>query len=242
LKPPLKSLLKRFGYRLIPYAPNGEPALRLLPLLVKLRVAQNNAFFFVQIGANDGVMDDPLYDLVRAHGLAGLLVEPMPDFFDRLQQNYADQPQLRFENCAIGPSDGSRTIYRFASDSVEHARAAGHASFFRRHLEKQERYLPGCAAHIEELEVTTMTLASLFEKHSIQFLDLLQIDTEGFDFEIIKMLLGTDVRPAIINYERVNLILADQERCRRLLENQGYRFADEGRDTIAILEEAFTLA
>ena len=242
LKPAIKSLLKRCGYRLAPYAPNGGPALRLLPLLVKLRIAENNGCFFVQIGANDGIMDDPLYDLVRAHGLAGLLVEPMPDFFDRLQRNYADQPQLRFENCAIGPTDGTRTLYRFANDTVADPRAAGHASFFRRHLEKQERHLPGCAAHIEELEVKTMTLASLFQNHGIRTLGLLQIDAEGFDFEIVKMLLETSVRPTIINYERINLSLADQELCRRMLAEAGYTFVDDGRDTIAAREEEFALS
>jgi hypothetical protein len=58
--------------------------------------------FFVQIGSNDGSRGDPLYAAVRRHGhWRGILVEPVPFVFERLKNNYDNDPRLIFENVAI---------------------------------------------------------------------------------------------------------------------------------------------
>ena len=45
-------------------------------------------FFFVQIGANDGINHDPLHEYVTKYNLSGLVVEPQPDVFELLRKNY----------------------------------------------------------------------------------------------------------------------------------------------------------
>ena len=55
----------------------------------------------MQIGANDGVLDDPLRELITTHHLRGLLIEPLPDLFATLAENYKGETQLSFEQVAI---------------------------------------------------------------------------------------------------------------------------------------------
>ena len=50
--------------------------------------------FVVQIGAYDGVSDvhrdmDTVYDLITKRGWQGTLIEPNPEAFAQLKQNYA---------------------------------------------------------------------------------------------------------------------------------------------------------
>src|SRR6478672_5357121 len=70
-------------------------------------------FIVVQIGANDGVTYDPLRRFIVKYGFRGVLVEPQPDAFARLQKNYSDLPRITFEQAAIAEADGEKPLYRF---------------------------------------------------------------------------------------------------------------------------------
>jgi hypothetical protein len=83
------------------------------------------------------------------------------------------------------------------------------------------------------LEVTT--LPSLLEKHSIKDVTLLQVDTEGYDYRVVKSALEAGIRPKLINYEHVHLNQADRLACKLMLYNAGYRFAEVVTDTLCYL-------
>ena len=237
----VRQLLNPLGYDLRRYAATHGDDINVLQLAVQVRLSLTPSFFFVQIGANDGRMQDPLYHLITTYGLAGVLVEPIPDLFEELRANYSDQEQLRFENCAISDHDGTRELFRFRDAQSLHPAAAGIASFSRQELLRYKRHLPGSQDRIESLMVPTFSLTSLFERHEIDHLDLLQIDTEGYDWEIIQMMLKTPIRPCIVAYERINLDNRDQDACRRALDAAGYVFADTGLDTVALRRSMFDL-
>ena len=67
--------------------------------------------FVVQIGANDGKTHDPLYRYISKYKTAGLLVEPQPDVFQKLKNNYKDNPNLKFADVAMGEEDSSIPFY-----------------------------------------------------------------------------------------------------------------------------------
>src|SRR5687768_10686357 len=58
--------------------------------------------FFVQIGSFDGVSNDPINEFVRKYYWQGILVEPMPSFFEQLKLNYANLSGLLLENVGVG--------------------------------------------------------------------------------------------------------------------------------------------
>lgn len=217
---------------------NHDDALTLL-----FRNVDPEKFFFVQIGANDGRMQDPLYDHIRRYGLRGLLVEPQPAVFEKLKRNYADQPQLLFENCAIAPEEGEMTLYTLP-DTLDFPEAdknfSGFASFNREHVIKGFNFhapqvgLTGRAEdYLVTCRVSAMPFGALLQKHSIERVDYVQIDTEGFDFEIIKMIDFKTCSPGAILYEHSGLSRKDKVTCWEFLTERGYSCAVCGMDTLA---------
>ena len=78
-------------------------------------------FFFVNVGANDGVINDPIYPFIAKYGWRGIAVEPVPHVFERLRVNYRAFPDVVLEQVAI--SDQTRPIWfvRPGSGSAEYA-------------------------------------------------------------------------------------------------------------------------
>src|SRR5262245_48292496 len=58
---------------------------------------------FIQIGANDGLRNDPIREFIVRDAWTGVLVEPLPDVFDLLKKNYSGRAaaRLEFVNAAI---------------------------------------------------------------------------------------------------------------------------------------------
>ena len=184
--------------------------------------------FLLQVGAYDGVEYDPVQHLIRRYRWRGLLVEPQPGAFARLVENYADQPQLRFEDAALAARDGSTTLYMPAA--VDGSPAASVLASFDEHTLRKHI---GNNAPIHTVEVPTLTVPSLLARHGVAQVNILQVDTEGFDYEVVRMVLAAGVEPALIRYEHLHLPTAKRLACADLLAGRGYRLHRDGIDTIA---------
>lgn len=76
--------------------------------------------FFVVVGAMDGVGHDRLHKhIARNPEWKGLLVEPLPDMFDKLKANYAGRDNLIFEDAAITEKEGTAEITRIPEANVD---------------------------------------------------------------------------------------------------------------------------
>lgn len=230
LKARIRSAIQSSGFDVVRFVPELNRPFSILPMLVRERIAREEPFFFVQVGANDGVLDDPLRDLVCQHHLNGLLIEPLPDLFEKLKLNYHDESQLYFENVAIINSDGIVLIHRVRNSATVPHHWHGIASFTRENLLKQG--VP--PEYIETVSVRGVSLHSILEKYKITDISLLQIDTEGFDDEIIRFALEAGCFPEIINYEHCWLVPSARFKCKQMLDSHGYQFVEVGKDTLAI--------
>jgi hypothetical protein len=63
--------------------------------------------------------------------------------------------------------------------------------------------------------------------------DLLQIDTEGYDAAILRMIDPARFRPRLIKYEHKSLSADERAQAVARLKEQGYRTVTEGPDTTA---------
>jgi FkbM family methyltransferase len=212
-----------------------------------------DAFSIVQIGAYVGdTGNDPLFKFLRQElgpakrmrrtGSSVILVEPVKQYYDLLQKNY-EGCDVKFENVAIAESSGSRDLYRIDVQPAAHnlpewlsqlssLRADRMTTLWDGHertRELKEFYL---ANRIVE-RVSCITFHELADRHSLQAIDLLQIDAEGYDYEIIRSIDFAKLTPRVINYERV-LLGENELRCRKLLNSAGYILIDWGDDTLAI--------
>ena len=214
--------------------------------VLRAYAASRRSLFFVQIGANNGSSNDPMSKCIRAMRLKGIVVEPQAAVFSQLSESYADQPQLILERAAIAAADGKAKLYKVSADfwrkhkfpdGVQTQISSLNRSqiklcvelFGDSKLAKMEN------EYLETEDVPALTLSSLIAKHNVDKIELLQIDAEGFDYEILKMIDWAIIKPSIIQYETVNLPVEDRIKSWNLLRDQGYHlYASDMYNTIAL--------
>ena len=209
--------------------------------------AKGEEVFCFQVGANDGKSNDPVHEYFQNYGWRGLLVEPQADVFEEgLTKTYAGNNKVILENVALGKSEGNLPFYRVA---ISKARwATGLSSFDRKSIEGhiENGYIlrkaqdegvkipENKADLIETVLVPTITVESLLNKHHIKAVNVLCIDTEGYDFEVLKLVNLKQLKPEVIFFESKNLSNEDFIAAKNLLIEEGYDLFWEKGDTLAI--------
>ena len=162
------------------------------------------------------------------------MVEPLGDYFERLKLNYRDYPKIVPVKVAVHASEKRCRMFRVDSKylAAVPVHAAGTGSVLAGYHSAAHR-IP--AEYIVQEEVDCVTLMELLETHRIRALDLLQIDAEGYDAEIVRMIDFAAIRPALIKYEHLHLAARDAADVKRILTDNGYRLIREKMDTIAVL-------
>lgn len=205
---------------------------------------QNLVIF--QIGANDGQSNDPIANLLRKNKWTGILVEPLPHTFSVLKVNTSDlTDRFKLYNCAIDRVVGKRIIYEIEyQDWMPHffkELASFSKTFSKNMLLEKKLISPENAKKLDECivetEIDTETIDTVLEKSNLNKVDGYFIDTEGYDYEIIKLINFEDKKPELIFFEHVHINTADYKKCLKLLKNYGYRLYYQFRDTIAVSEQ-----
>ncbi len=193
--------------------------------------------FFIQIGANDGLALDPLRREIQRRSWRGIMVEPVPYVFERLYERYGGHARVALEQVAIADRDGTRPFYHLreaarGEDLWQWYHALG--SFERSVVLRHRSLIPDIDERLVETEIPTLTFASLCRKHDVDKVDLLQIDTEGYDYQILRGLDLSRWRPRLIVYEHHHLSGEDRASARNLLERAGYLCFEDGLDTAGL--------
>ncbi|MCH8475755.1 MAG: FkbM family methyltransferase [Opitutales bacterium] len=249
----LPPIIQSISRRLKRWVPIGKsPLIDRNALLVSLYHAKKD-FFFLQIGANDGFSNDPIYSFITQQSPTGLLIEPQPEVFQKLEKTYPTKefPNLRLINIAIGVENGSLTLYKiapsFETTYREHykptANPSGITSIHKEHVKSfLLKVMPTYFRNhdieqvIETVSVPAKTIDSLLEEENVTNLDFVQIDTEGFDAKIVHMLLGSHLinNPKIINFETKNLPTSERKEIYECLISHGYTLHEVKGDTFSI--------
>lgn len=234
----LKAAVQRcanfFGYRIEYVRPQVGAPIDILDLLLSKLSAERSDFFFVQIGANDGLTDDPIRPYVTRYHWRGLLVEPQPQVFEALRKNYAEEKQLAYENAAIADQDGSVRLF-----VAEHEHAGANLTVFA--SLKKDALLRGLASgraagvqvRVNEVEVPAYSVPTLLARHSITKVDLLQTDVQGYDREVVEQFLACGVKPTAIHFEHCHTARPALLALYRKLVDVGYRISEFEYDSIA---------
>ena len=200
----------------------------------RLRDRHREPLVFVQIGSNDGKLSDPIYETVIERHWTGLLVEPLPHLFDQLRANYHGVSGLAFEQIAIGEASGPMTLYRLTPRDGDPFFADALATFDRSIIAYHRPAIPDIEDRIEAVEVPAMSLMDLIQKHGLTRIDILNTDTEGFDWQIIRQIdFSASWAPRYILFESKHLNAGTAVESRRVLTAAGYRLLDAGSDTFA---------
>lgn len=200
-------------------------------------IGNKTVVFFVQVGSNDGVQGDPIHDLIiNRKSWGGIFIEPVDFLFNRLRKNYGEAKRFIFENVAISTEKGSRKFY-YVSEKAKseldlpfwHDQLG---SFDKSHITRMlgEEISP----YIIEGHVECLPLQEVLDRNRVDAIDLLHIDTEGFDYQVLAQVDIKRYKPLVILFE--HHLLTDEEfvKARKLLRRTGYRLLHYGNDILAI--------
>ena len=140
----LKKISNIFGYKLIEkkLVKNNQiisaHSTLNLKLLLNNIFKKNNIKNLIQIGANDGVAFDDLNYFIKKFKINSVLVEPIKEIYDKLQNNYKNFSFVKLENSAI--SDDNTINYLYKVDKKFFIFYGNHipaiSSFDKKHLIK----------------------------------------------------------------------------------------------------------
>lgn len=214
----------------------------LLEYVIGYYRKRNSAPFVLEVGAMDGVRFDPLNQWLTEYQLPGLLIEPLPEMFGLLKKTYRGCPNLSFANLAIDVEVGERTMNRISEAAVQQhdleSWAVGLSSFYddRNALGGNfidEETFTRIAPFIEQRTVATAPLHRVLADRGIGRVDILQIDTEGHDYQVLRTFPFDLCIPMIIHLEFYNLPRSEKIATLKLLEDKGYAYRIESKDLCA---------
>ncbi len=197
----------------------------------------HDAFFFVNVGANDGILNDPIHPFIAKYGWRGIAIEPVPHVFEQLVANYRDLTGVVLERVAIAdrprpfwyvrPGSGSAefAVQQIGSLKEEYVRDAllrlrmvpnvgptyvGNTAPIQDGTDNQGPLVAdGVEKFVEQLDVDCVPFNELMERHGVDHVDFLNIDAEGCDFEILQSIDFTRFAPGLLCIELA--ALSDQE-------------------------------
>ncbi len=186
--------------------------------------------FFVEIGANDGVSADFLYYFVKKYKWRGIALEPVPDIFAKLQRTYQDDKNVIPLCAALAERDGASTFYRVQPGPGVPDFCKELGSFSREIILSHKPLFPAIKQHIVQCDVETVCFDTLVNRFGIDKIDVIAIDTEGYDYEVLKQIDFQRFRPSLVIYEHIHLSDKAKSASKALLENFGYD-VHNSRDT-----------
>ncbi len=197
--------------------------------------------FFVEIGSNDGEQHDHLRPVhPRSAAGAGSWSSRCPYVFERLRANYGDVERRRARErrrrrprrdaAVLPPGDAGRRPSGRPARLVRRDRLV----LARRRAQPRATQIPDIEAAARRARGAQPDLRVALRAHGVERVDLLLIDTEGYDWEILRPSTsrrgarGCDLRALPPRAGRSG------ERCRAHLGEAGYETLEEGFDTFCL--------
>jgi len=204
--------------------------------IIRAKELEQDDFYFVQVGAHNGVTSDPFHRfVVEGWWWNVVLIEPQSQSCQVLREIYRDRENLKIDESAIGLENGTLSLFKIREDAAGVPYWATQLASTRRdvissHSDRIERL----EERIIEVKVPSRTLASIYQEFKFPRLDLLAIDVEGFDYEVVKQIDSLPQLPQMIYFEHRHLSDSDYQHALGFLRERGYRceVAEQG-DTFA---------
>lgn len=238
----IKSVLDKLGYRVqgTRYCPRQllDPsylrAIEFDDVVCRHMFKSGSELTFIQVGAFDGIIQDPLKKYIDKCGWRGVLVEPQASAARQLRELYRENERIVVLQAALDREIGSRPFFIVESENAP-SWAGALASFKRDNILKHSRLIPGLETMIKQITVNCISFENVLAQLPSDRLDLLQIDAEGSDAYVLSLFPFNRVKPAIVHWEVAHLSREQREDCLGHLAAFGYRFALSGdQDMMAV--------
>lgn len=160
----------------------------------------SNVFF--QIGTNDG--NDLFRNLVRVNKPdLVILVEPNKNIVDQIKSNYQGIENVHIYTNAIYYNDNEELeLYIPAKNGIMNTRANNGIIYNNKNFSLLPMNDWGDKSDMVKIKTKSITFDTICKIHNITDIEYLQIDTEGFDSEIIKMIDFSKYKIKKIRFEK----------------------------------------
>lgn len=239
----VSDILERVGIEISYVGGNPEKYKNVLEGAISVRKPLN----IIQVGANDGKNNDPIYDFVKANKYTTniILIEPLETLIPYLEGNYEYHPSAEILNKAVGDegSTSSLRLYRIKRDYWEDINV-GYGDCWPDYrvptgvtTSNKNRLIQWVSESVESdaepehiiegFNIGTIEPSEIIHQSDIlDSVHLLQVDTEGMDDKIVYSFLESNIRPNIINLEKQHLSKEKQEEYDARLLKYGYEVYD----------------
>jgi FkbM family methyltransferase len=233
----IQSFLKKRGQSLQLIQPNlhcGHGHLLELDLVELSKAIFTNPtnLKVIQIGAFDGLANDPIHVGFSDLGWHGVLVEPQPGPFQLLKKKHRSSPNVNVIQAAVGQQEGNGIMYKVKMEKWMDVRLEQVTSFNRDHVLK---HVDGNQACIETITVRVMSFAAILRESGWKEVDVVLVDTEGFDAEVVNMMLSASIKPSLLRFESAHLSHVVLNALLDKLVRHGYKFIQGRCDITAVL-------
>ncbi|HQT42585.1 MAG TPA: FkbM family methyltransferase [Halothiobacillus sp.] len=141
--------------------------------------------FYIDIGANDPVVDSVSLAF-HQRGWRGIHVEPMANYAELLRQQ---RPHDLVIQAVVSTDTASIGFYEIPDEGISTA----DARIAQQHRER--------GFTVNEIQVASTTLSSIFEGCDAPEIHWLKIDVEGFESQVIASWMPSDYRPWVVVVE-----------------------------------------
>lgn len=182
------------------------------------------------IGAMDGHSFDDMTAYFSMYRWSGLFIEPIPYQFNALKR-YHDSLEYKhnckYENCAIAEYNGEIEMLTIDEKAIEsgavHPCFGGMSAVYPpRNGLASEGDAATVQAYGKRIKVPCRTLQTVLDKHEVKYIDVIQVDTEGWDWKILKQLDFSIYRPKLVRSEYINLSEDEREEIIQFFTDKGY--------------------
>lgn len=209
-----------------PRSPLDDVLLRVFPAL--------DGLCFIQIGAGDGALADPIAHLIDRYRWRGLLLEPLPDRYSLLRQRHGANPRLKLVQAALAARCGVSEMFMIRPEQPGLPDwVAGLPSLSRARLELAADELGLSDDAIVATTVETIDWECVVALFGDRRCDLLVIDAEGQDIELLRHGAVRRLRPSVIHFEHACVDRATRLGCYGELLGEGYELSTWRGDTVA---------
>jgi FkbM family methyltransferase len=164
-----------------------------------LRFFGTKGFQTVLIGANDVVSFDNIEEVLEKSTRV-VLIEPHPKYFQILQEKYLNNKKYILISRAIHLTEENMNLYSVSDIGKYETWVQGISSFNINHL-IQNKIHPN---DIQVFKVNCVSVEDLLSNYTLKNVPLyIQIDVEGYDFEVFK---GINFNKFLIKFLKIEIV------------------------------------
>ena len=157
----------------------------------------------LQVGSHIGnTPNDYIFNEIDLNGFC-IFIEPVNDYFKLLKENYNTKyPENNFKFLNLACSDRNQTItlYKPIVNNDSPSWTNQLTSVLSNHAKNHNLNVD-----VEKIEIEAKTLNTIIEEHNITSIELLSVDTEGYDYEVLQGLDLKKIKPKKIVFEHKHI-------------------------------------